>query len=263
MNKKYSLEDFTRKAHLVHGDKYDYSSVEYVNQKTKVRIKCNSCGNVFLQNPYSHLNGNGCAHCARNRKPQYGRRKLVCGIGVFDAPYSKTKDKQTRKAYRDWNNMLQRCYGQSNFPSKKAYKECHVCEEWHSFLKFREWFDENYIENYFLDKDVLVKGNKVYSPQTCCYIPSFINTLLLNCRSARGANAIGTYKRENRFNAHIYEYGKPKYIGQYDSERDAFNAYKKERERYIKEVAQDYFNKGLITEKVFNSLNNYTIEITD
>lgn len=196
-------------------------------------------------------------------EPQYGKRKLVCGVGVFDADYSKLKDERTKKAYRDWNNMLQRCYGKSNFPSKPAYKECVVCEEWHSFLKFREWFDENYIEGYFLDKDVLIKGNKIYSPNTCSYIPSFINTLLLNRRSARGEYPIGVQKQKYGFSAKLWKQRKPHYIGFYKNEKDAFLAYKKAKEEYIKEVAQKYYDKGDITKRVYDALMKYEVEITD
>ena len=196
-------------------------------------------------------------------EPQYGKRKLVCGVGVFDADYSKLKDERTKKAYRDWNNMLQRCYGKSNFPSKPAYKESVVCEEWYSFLKFREWFDKNYIEGYFLDKDVLIKGNKIYSPNTCCYIPSFINTLLLNCRSARGKYPIGVQKHKYGFCAKLYKQGKPHYIGFYKNKEDAFLAYKKAKELYIQEVAQKYYNDGKITKRVYDALMKYEVEITD
>ena len=196
-------------------------------------------------------------------EPQYVKRKLVCGVGVFDADYSKLKDERTKKAYRDWNNMLQRCYGKSNFPSKPAYKECVVCEEWHSFLKFREWFDENYVEGYFLDKDVLVKGNKIYSPNTCSYIPSFINTLLLNCRSARGKYPIGVQKHKYGFCAKLYKQGEPHYIGFYKNEEDAFLAYKKAKELYIQEVAQKYYDNGEITKRVYDALMKYEVEITD
>lgn len=195
--------------------------------------------------------------------PQYGQRKLVCGVGVFDAPYAKTRDELTRKAYRDWNNMLQRCYGKSNFPSKPAYKECVVCEEWHSFLKFREWFDENYIEGCFLDKDVLIKGNKIYSPNTCSYIPSFINTLLLNCRSARGKYPIGAQKHKHGFCVKLYKQGEQHYIGFYKNEEDAFLAYKKAKELYIQEVAQKYYDNGEITKRVYDALMKYEVEITD
>ena len=198
-----------------------------------------------------------------DKVPQYGQRKLVCGVGVFDAPYAKTRDELTRKAYRDWNNMLQRCYGKSNFPSKPAYKECVVCEEWHSFLKFREWFDENYIEGCFLDKDVLIKGNKIYSPNTCSYIPSFINTLLLNCRSARGKYPIGAQKHKHGFCVKLYKQGEPHYIGFYKNEKDAFLAYKKAKELYIQEVAQKYYNDGKITKRVYDALMRYEVEITD
>ena len=197
-------------------------------------------------------------------EPQYGKRKLVCGVGVFDADYSNLKDKRTKKAYRDWNNMLQRCYGISNFPSKPAYKECVVCEEWHSFLKFREWFDENYIEGYFLDKDICYVGNKVYSPQTCCYVPPFINTLLLSGRSSRGEYPIGVTKRHNgKYVAQMHKYGKLQFLGIYLTKDDAFYVYKKAKEEYIKEVADDYYNKGLITKRVHDALYNWTIEITD
>lgn len=196
-------------------------------------------------------------------EPQYGKRKLVCGVGVFDADYSNLKDKRTKKAYRDWNNMLQRCYGISNFPSKPAYKECVVCEEWHSFLKFREWFDENYIEGYVLDKDVLIKDNKIYSPNTCSYIPSFINAILLNCRSARGKYPIGVIKHRNGFMARLCKRGKLCYIGFYNTIEEAFVAYKRERKLYIKEIAQEYYDKGLINTDVYNSLINYEVKITD
>ena len=198
-----------------------------------------------------------------DKVPQYGQRKLVCGVGVFDAPYAKTRDKLTRKAYRDWNNMLQRCYGKSNFPSKPAYKECVVCEEWHSFLKFREWFDENYVEGYFLDKDIRCIGNKVYSPQTCCYVPPFINTLLLNCRSSRGKYPVGVTKMGNGFEAKLWKHGKGCYIGFYHTVEEAFGAYKHERELYVKEIAQEYYDKGLINIDIYNSLINYEVKITD
>jgi len=263
MIKKLTTEQFITKAKVIHGNMYDYSETEYTDSKTHVFVKCNNCGKVLRQFPHSHLQGHGCSHCKRYKNPQHGNRKSVCGVGFFDAPYSRTKDSLTKKAYRDWSNMLQRCYGNSDFPSKQAYKCCSVCREWHSFLKFREWFDDNYIEGYQLDKDILVKGNKVYSPETCCYVPPFINTLLLNCRSARGENAIGVQKRRSGYVTNIYEYGKTKYIGFFKNELDAFGAYKKEKERYIKEVSKKYFEEGLIIEKVYNALNNYNIEITD
>ena len=112
-------------------------------------------------------------------------------------------------------------------------------------------------------KDVLIKGNKIYSPNTCSYIPSFINTLLLNCRSARGKYPIGVIKHRNGFMARLCKRGKLCYIGFYNTIEEAFLAHKQAKESYIKEVAQEYFNKGEIDKRVYNALMNYKVEITD
>ena len=65
MSKKLSLEEFIEKAKEIHGDKYDYSKVEYINTKTKVCIICPEHGE-FWQTPGSHLNGSGCPECGNN-----------------------------------------------------------------------------------------------------------------------------------------------------------------------------------------------------
>ena len=57
---KKTTEQFIKEAKLIHGDEYDYSLVEYINNSTKVKIKCNSCGNIFEQRPHDHLKGCGC-----------------------------------------------------------------------------------------------------------------------------------------------------------------------------------------------------------
>lgn len=68
MSKKCTTEEFIEKARKIHGDKYDYSKVEYVNNHTKITIVCRSCGNVFRQKPYKHLQKQGCAVCACNKR---------------------------------------------------------------------------------------------------------------------------------------------------------------------------------------------------
>lgn len=255
MKKGLTTEEFIRRAREVHGDKYDYSKVVYVNNRTKVCIICPIHGE-FWQIPFSHLQGRGCVKCASAAK-----RGKVYGVGIYDANYSTCKDSATSKSYDEWTRMLQRCYG--DFPKKSSYYGCEVCKEWLSFSKFREWFDMNYIEGYELDKDILIKGNKVYSPQACSYVPRFINTILLNCRSARGEMPMGVQRKYKKYKAKLSCYGKIRYLGSFDTYEEAFNAYKNAREQYIKEVADDYYNKGLITKRVHDALYNWTIEITD
>ena len=57
--------EFIKKAISLYGKKYDYSKVKYVNNKTKVTIICNRCGNVFEMRPNDFLSGNGCKKCRR------------------------------------------------------------------------------------------------------------------------------------------------------------------------------------------------------
>ena len=60
----FTLDEFIQKAKEVHGDKYDYSQVNYINSQTKITLKCNICDYVFEQQPNSHLQGRGCDKCA-------------------------------------------------------------------------------------------------------------------------------------------------------------------------------------------------------
>ena len=70
---KSNTLEFIEKSRTIHGDKYDYSEVEYINAMKKVKISCSQHG-IFEQRPDNHLNGNGCPECARE-KSQYDRYK--------------------------------------------------------------------------------------------------------------------------------------------------------------------------------------------
>lgn len=112
-----------------------------------------------------------------------GHRKsgLICGVGENDSnspvvEYFTVNGKVTQKMcpyYRTWKSMLRRCYD-LNY-ERKTYKDCSVCEEWHLFSNFKAWMEKQNYQGLHLDKDVLVKGNKVYSPDTCVFIPNEIN----------------------------------------------------------------------------------------
>ena len=76
-------------------------------------------------------------------------------------------------AYDKWNGMLQRCYSELFHESNPTYKGCTTCEEWCDYQVFAQWYCDNYPvdgESYELDKDFIVKGNKIYSPETCCFL---------------------------------------------------------------------------------------------
>lgn len=103
------------------------------------------------------------------------KQKLVYGWGINDS-----KEKCTGcKAQSTWRGILERCFSEKFKLKHPTYSECSVCEEWKYFSDFKKWYDLNYIPNYDLDKDILFVGNKHYSPDTCCFVPSYVNCVLL------------------------------------------------------------------------------------
>lgn len=199
----------------------------------------------------------------------------VCGVGAVGTKYPTVIDGERTKEYSAWNSVLTRCHTKSyvngeNYYSR--YEDVEICDDWLLFENFYEWIhsQDNFeqwlsLDKGAVDKDILVKGNKVYSPDMCCLVPSNVNTLFIKSDKARGKYPIGvTYKtRDNVFEAQCNINGKETYIGRFRSFNDAFIAYKNVKEKYIKQVAKDEYAKGNITEECYNAMMKYEVEITD
>ena len=195
----------------------------------------------------------------------------VYGVGYLG--YEKTVDENgnTIKSYVVWTHMLERCYYDECQKKHPTYRGCCVCEEWLNYSSFKKWFDDNYYEieeeQMALDKDILVKGNKIYSPDTCVFVPKNINTLFTKSNKVRGKYPIGVYFNKNakKFMAYcsMLINGKKmkKYLGLYNTIEEAFNAYKEFKEKYIKQVADEYKDK--IPQKLYEAMYNYEVEISD
>jgi len=164
-----------------------------------------------------------------------------------------------KNIYNVWHSILRRCYG--NEIKFNSYIECTVDERWHNFQVFAEWYEKNYIDGYHLDKDILIKGNKIYGPDTCCFVPTQINSLFIRAKNNRGSCPIGVSKHRDKFQVQIKKFGKQNNFGQYITINEAFKIYKIEKENYIKEVAEIWKNE--ISNNVYISLINYKVEITD
>ena len=201
----------------------------------------------------------------------YERR--FCGVGYLgEGEYTLRVDNKETKCYQDWIKMLIRGYQEEWSNNHTTYKNCYVCNEWHNFQNFAKWYYEHYYEilgeRVELDKDILIKGNKVYSPETCIFVPQRINKLFTKSNKVRGKYPIGVYynKKENKFRAQLSILNKEgikkrKLLGRFDTPVEAFNKYKIEKEKYIKQVADEY--KKLIPQKLYEAMYNYEVEIND
>lgn len=185
--------------------------------------------------------------------------KTIFGVGYLGQGKYNTGSKNGKTHYITWSGMIERCYDEKKHIKSPTYKDCSVHPEWHNFQNFAKWFEENYQESFQLDKDILVKGNKIYSPETCCFVPKEINLIFNKRGTLRGKYPIGVslHRKSDKFKARMGRV----YLGIFNTEIEAFQAYKTAKEAYIKEVADKW--KGLISDRVYKALYNYEVEITD
>lgn len=172
---------------------------------------------------------------ANNRS--ISKRKLVHGVGVNDADYivaPKINGKQLHcKFYRTWKGMLARCYCDKTQNTHPTYKGCLVADEWLTFSNFKKWMEAKDWRGKHLDKDILVIGNKTYSPETCIFVSGKINNLLTNVAARRGEYPQGVcfHKEAGKYQADCSVNGVSKSLGRFDSisaARDAYNVFKSE-----------------------------------
>ena len=203
----------------------------------------------------------------RNGKVKDPYAPSVCGVGVLGTRYPSSEYGVQTKEYKLWTGMLTRCYNNSFKKQRPTYEGCEVSDKFKSYEYFYEWCHKQTgfsNEGWQLDKDLLTKGNKVYNESACVFIPSEINSLLINCTASRGKHLIGVSwcKRDKAFIARVNRNkGGSEYLGLFNTELEAFNAYKTAKESFIKEQANKWKDK--IDPRAYNALMNYTVEITD
>lgn len=195
----------------------------------------------------------------------------VYGVGYLgQGEYNAVKNGKMTIQYSYWKAMMQRCYCKSIKKHTSAYDNVSVCEEWHNFQNFAKWFDKNFYlvdgEKMNLDKDILKKGNTVYSPETCIFVPMKINQLFIKNKTVRNPNlCIGVRYNKNR-NKYQAQCGtlderRVKTICCVNTLEEAFNKYKVYKEDLIKSVAQQYKDK--IPNKLYEAMMEYEVLITD
>lgn len=192
---------------------------------------------------------------------KYKTKKLVQGIGINDyggETHRVVNGKQIiPKFYKTWLGMLMRCYNSKTIKRKPTYIGCTVHEEWHSLSKFKEWFDDNYIEGWALDKDLLVKGNRVYGPDTCAFLPPRINTLIAELKRddllpgvTKKTLPLAENERKPRVRYYPTAYEKFKTC---ETELEAHLIWKKDKHRRVLELIEEY---PMLSERAKEALRN-------
>lgn len=186
--------------------------------------------------------------------------KNICGVGFMGVGkyHSKYPNGVHTMEYQNWIAMIRRCYDTNRKTTYPAYYgNCEVCEEWHNFQVFGEWYENNFYqvgsERMHIDKDILIQGNKIYAPHTCLIVPQRINMLFSNKPNKRSLpDGITKY-------AHGYL---TKYCGEelgvYETLEMAYSVYANAKEKAIKKIADEY--KDSIPEKVYNALYKYKVD---
>lgn len=162
-------------------------------------------------------------------------KKLICGVGINDADYkvrpvtSVNGPRLDCPYYSTWKSMLTRCYSDRYHKIHPTYSNCEVVEEWHYFMAFRSWMIRQNWEGKHLDKDLLIKGNRTYGPDTCVFISKEVNMFLLDSARSRGDFPIGVFRRVNEGNyvASVNEGSKgQRWIGTYTTPEEAHEAWR-------------------------------------
>ena len=203
-------------------------------------------------------------------KCPYERRYYGKGY-LGEGKYKVSENRKLMDEFVIWYDMLRRCYDPKFHEKHSTYKDCIVEDYLLNFQHMGKWINENYYEipgeRMCLDKDILHKGNKIYSRETCIFVPERINTLFVKSDKARGDCSIGVTPRSSGNYQVMCNNGNGKniYLGTYPTEEQAFQVYKEYKEKVIKKTIDSY--EGIIPEPHYSRLReamyNYEVEIDD
>lgn len=186
-------------------------------------------------------------------------------FGAFnDGRYPATMNGSKVKSYRHWHQMLRRVFdSEYRKPYHTTYDDVDVCEDFLSYSKFHEWCESTkgyWDSDFHLDKDIKNKGCKIYSPETCIFVPKELNQVFVNRTNFRGEYPVGVYAYNGRYRCQVQMFGKRK-IWEFDTVREAFLKYKLEKESHIKIIADKY--KLRMDVDAYQACINYVIEEED
>ena len=233
----------------------DFIITKYVN--------CHNVHIKFLSTGYERVVSTSQISLGEIRDRYY---PSVHAVGIIGEEPSRDDKGNKLKEYRLWNHMLTRCYGEKAKLKLPSYEDCTASDNFKYFPYFKDWCNKQigfWNEGWQLDKDILVKGNKIYSEDTCCFVPQEINSVFTKCDRSRGEYPLGVnyHKATRKFVAQISSRKIKIHLGLYDTVEEAFKVYKKSKEDLIKSLADKYID--VLDPRVYKAMVQYEVEIDD
>ena len=192
----------------------------------------------------------------------YYKGNLMYGVGVFDRP--KIVDRVSCTKIRTmWYNMLERCYCEKFHKKQPTYAGMTVSEDWKMFSKFERDvkemvnFEKCLTENWALDKDSIVVGNKVYSKDTCCFIPQSLNSKLSTLTNLETYGSGCSMLPYGSYRVLVGGHGKRGHVGCYKTLDEAFSVYKSIKGKMLLKEIQEY--AGSIDSRAVDSVRSYIL----
>lgn len=174
------------------------------------------------------------------------KNKLVFGVGINDADYAinpRAKGKRVMcPFYQAWQSMVRRCYSEKYQDKHPTYIGCSVCSQWLTFSNFKSWMEKQDWVDKELDKDIIIEGNKLYSPETCVFVSAMTNTFIIDGGAKRGEWPLGVafHKRDKKFRAQCRNpfTNKYEYLGNFTCPNEAHLAWRSRKHELACHLAE-------------------------
>lgn len=177
-------------------------------------------------------------------------KNVTHGKGVRDLPQDNNCPIQIR-----WKAMVRRCYSSKFHQGHPSYSDKEVCEEWLLLSRYKAWMEAQNWEGLELDKDILIKGNKLYRPEACCFVPSKVNNVLIIKGKDNGL-PIGVCVSRNgdKFRARHFSNGKDIHLGIFTNPASAHKAWQIAKAEEIEKTISWYATQACFRTDVADAL---------